>query len=134
MHGVCNGYAKVWPINVHPACLFMMRVASVTGYRGSILQLLFTVGMTWRTERCSATQRSTGPVTSATGRHAPTALLMPLKWHVVGFVFAVLQLCQCATDSRCDWLKLMEGGGVIIDCTHTQKVDQTVPLLYGFNE
>lgn len=65
------------------------------------------------------TQSSTGSATRVTSRHVSTPVVMPLE---VGFVFAVQQLCQCATDSRCDWLKLMEGGGVILDCTHTQKL------------
>lgn len=46
------------------------------------------------------------------GCDVSTLPVVALKYHEVGFVFAVLQLCQCATDSRCDWLKLMEGAGL----------------------
>lgn len=68
------------------------------------------------------TQSSTDSAIPATGSVVSTLLVMALKYREVGFVFPVLQLCQCATDSRCDWLKLMEGGGVILDCTqaHTK--------------
>lgn len=82
----------------------------------------------------SAHKAQPGSATPATSCEVHTLLVMALKYREVGFVFAVLQLCQCATDSRRDWLKLMEGGGVILDCTHTHKVDQTVTLLFGFNK
>lgn len=46
-----------------------------------------------------------------------------LKTHEVGSVFAVLQLCQCATDALCDWLKLMEGAELSLDYTQAHTPD-----------
>lgn len=67
------------------------------------------------------TQSLSGSAAPATGRDASTLLVTALEYHEVGFVFAVLQLCQCATDSRCDWLELMEEAGLsLIAHTHTQ--------------
>lgn len=62
-------------------------------------------------------------------------LLWFLKDHEVESVFAVLQLCQCATDALCDWLKLMEGAGLSLIAhtyTHKHKVEQPVTLLLLF--
>lgn len=80
---------------------------------GSILLLLFTVGdeMAYGAMP-GCTQSSTGSSTSAASCDAHMLPVVGLKYHEVGSVFAVQQLCQCATDSRCDWLKLMEGAGL----------------------
>lgn len=57
-----------------------------------------------------------------------------LSWYLnttkLGSVFTVLQLCQCATGSRCDWLKLMEGAGLsLIAQTHTHTHTKLTSLL-----
>lgn len=49
---------------------------------------------------------------SAASFDAHMLLVVARKYHEVRSVFAVQQLCQCATDSLCDWLKLMEGAGL----------------------
>lgn len=135
MHNVCDASASIRLINVHPACVYGC-YKTRRGCPGSILQLLFTIGMTWRMERrWFCTQSSAGSSAPATSCDVHTLLAMALKYHEVGFVVAVLQLCQCATDPRRDWLKLMEGAGLsLIAHTHTRKVDQTVTLLFGFNK
>lgn len=100
----------------------------VTDHRGSILQLVFTVGMTWRSER-----RSGPPHTELRRRRRRLRAAAPrprrpscvFSGTEPGFVFAVRQLCQCATDSRSDWLQLIEGAGrsLIADArARTQKV------------
>lgn len=43
------------------------------------------------------------------------AIKIPWSW----VCFAVLQLCQCATDSRRHWLKLIEGAGLSL-IAHTE--------------
>lgn len=77
----------------------------VTDHRGSILQLVFTVGMTWRTERRA---HKAPPPPPARVHAAGGASVAGQSW----VCFAVQQLCQCATDSRSDWLELIERAGL----------------------
>lgn len=79
----------------------------VTDRRGSILQLVFTDGMTWRTERRSGLHTKL-----RRRRPASTPLVVPLSRDGAGVCFAVQQLCQCATYSRSDWLELIAGAGL----------------------
>lgn len=98
-------------VNKSASCaVCVVREEPVTDRRGSILQLVFTLGMTWRTERwCTAAHKAPPP--PASRRPASTPLVMPLQRDRVGVCFALLQLCQCATGLRSHWLGLMEGRG-----------------------
>lgn len=64
------------------------------------------------------------PPPPASRRPASTPLVVPLRRNRAGVCFAEQQLCQCATDSRSDWLELIEGAGLnlIAKRARTQKL------------